>query len=327
MVCLTCLKELSTTAGQEHHDSCLRRLFDTTAVRSRLAFTRAEVFQDFRAIHTRRMSISGVQPKLMLHVEDKELRPVATGGRYILKPSPESFPGAAENEHVSMLLGALAGVDTPTCSLVRFADGELAYLVRRFDRAPNGDKIHQEDLTQILAISRTTDGEFKYGRSYEEVGETIYTATDGKLGVVLRFFERVVFNYLIKNGDYHLKNISLRRGPGTKGLSYTDLTPNYDSLNTSLYSPKERVTALDMYKDGEYSSSYQMLGFHCQVDFVELGRRMGLPTKAAVQAISKVVRKKDQMKQLLRASYMAPIRQAQFIADVDERAMALGMVP
>lgn len=47
-----------------------------------------------------------------------------------------------------MLSGKLLGISTADCGLLSFADGELVYITRRFDRNDGDSKLHQEDLVQ-----------------------------------------------------------------------------------------------------------------------------------------------------------------------------------
>lgn len=38
------------------------------------------------------------------------------------------------------------GIETPPNGLLRFQDGRFCYIVKRFDRLKDGDKLHQEDF-------------------------------------------------------------------------------------------------------------------------------------------------------------------------------------
>src|SRR5262249_23479714 len=88
-----------------------------------------------------------------------------------------------------------------------------------------------------------------------------------------RFFQLVVFNYFIHNGDAHLKNFSLIRND--QYGDYT-LTPAYDLLNTRLHIPHEGRTALALFKDDFETDSYRVNAFYAYDDFHELAARLGL---------------------------------------------------
>lgn len=189
-----------------------------------------------------KMSISGVQPKLSLRLDKakKELIPVAAGGEYILKPQIQQFPHVPENESCCMDIAATLDIDVPPHCLLPLKDGTLAYVVKRFDR--DGEKkIHQENFYQIL------EKKDKYAGSLEEIGKKLkeISAVPG-LDVQL-FFERVVLNFLIGNGDGHFQNYS---------ISYTDngvrLAPAYDLVCTKLVIPTEEDSALTLHGKRNY---------------------------------------------------------------------------
>ncbi len=119
-----------------------------------LPFSRAEFFRSSK-YNIQGLSISGVQQKLSLRKNEKnELVATAKGCEYILKPSPEAYPNAAENEHAAMQVSRHTGIDTAQCGLVTFKGGELAYITKRFDRQSDGSKLHQEDLLQPIFPAR-----------------------------------------------------------------------------------------------------------------------------------------------------------------------------
>ena len=183
-----------------------------------------------------KMSISGVQPKLSLHLHRSraELVPVAEGGEYILKPQIPRYPHVPENEHCCMDIAMELGIDVPPHCLLPLKDGTLAYVVKRFDRIGR-EKVHQENFSQIL------EKKDKYAGSLEEIGKKLQeiSAVPGLDGQLL--FERIVLNLLIGNGDAHSQNYS---------ISYKDegvrLAPAYDLVCTKLVIPSEEDSALTL---------------------------------------------------------------------------------
>ncbi|MEK6602408.1 MAG: HipA domain-containing protein, partial [Candidatus Binatota bacterium] len=115
-----------------------------------------------------KMSISGVQPKLSLHLNrpQAELVPVAEGGEYILKPQVQQYPHVPENESCCMDIAMEMEIEVPPHCLLPLKDGTLAYVVKRFDRVGQ-DKIHQENFYQIL------EKKDKYAGSLEEIGKKL----------------------------------------------------------------------------------------------------------------------------------------------------------
>jgi len=323
MKCRICLGMLVADAdvARQAHARCLRGLFGTASVRLALPFSRSDMTGEMLARNTRRMSISGVQQKLSLQVRQGELQPTDVGGAYILKPTPEAYRGAAENEHLSMLLGRRFGIDTAACGLVEFADGERAYLTRRFDRADDGTRVHQEDMAQALGRMREETGEYKYDGSYEEVGRTIRGATGGKLAAVYDFFGRLLARFVVRDGDYHLKNISLWK-PDARG-AYAGLTPNYDMLNTGLYLPAETVLALDLLAGAEFTPAYERLGHYTWSDFAELARRIDLTPQAAERVRSRILGRQDDARRMVDASFLPDDLKEKYAAGMAERFRCL----
>ena len=226
-ICKICLKKVSKNQRRnDYHNLCLIKLFDSTSIDPKLPFSRDVFRSEFSKIYTKGMSISGVQKKLSLKIENNLLTLTSTGGTYILKPTTEEFPELSENEHLSMLIGRLLDIETSPFGLVKFANGELVYIIKRFDWK-NDHKIHNEDMASIFNLNRDEHEEYKYSQSYEAVGKKIKEITGGKLAVVLDFFNRLVYNYLIQNGDYHLKNISVIAERLTQSGYYESLGPNF----------------------------------------------------------------------------------------------------
>lgn len=184
-----------------------------------------------------KMSISGMQPKLSLKLDKRraELVIAPRGGEYILKPEIQQFPHTPENENCCMDIAGALAIDVPPHCLLTLKDGSPAYVVKRFDRLGE-EKIHQEDFYQIL------EKKDKYLGSLEQIGKKLkeISAVPG-LDVQL-FFERVVFNFLIWNGDGHFKNYSiLHHQQGGIRLS-----PAYDIICSKLVIPAEEDSALPL---------------------------------------------------------------------------------
>ncbi|MBF0330463.1 MAG: HipA domain-containing protein [Candidatus Omnitrophica bacterium] len=179
-----------------------------------------------------KMSISGVQPKLSVRLARKSGRPylevAPEGGLYILKPQVQAFAHLPENEELCMTVAADFGIDAPPHCLVHLKDQSLAYVVKRFDRR-GSHKIHQEDFAQVLGK------ENKYDGSVEEIGRKLKAVSEVPGLDVQLFFERVVYNFIIGNGDAHVKNYS---------IIYNDegrvrLAPAYDLVCSRIVIPEE----------------------------------------------------------------------------------------
>lgn len=106
-------------------------------------------------------------------------------------------------------------IKTAENAMVFFANGEAAYLTKRFDYTPAGLKIMQDDFASIASKTENNNGkDFKYTGSYEDVANLLRQHVAAWQVEMSRFFTLVVFNYLFSNGDAHLKNFSLQETPG-----------------------------------------------------------------------------------------------------------------
>ncbi|HUF60639.1 MAG TPA: HipA domain-containing protein [Verrucomicrobiales bacterium] len=149
-VCRICLGEIDR--DDEYHSRCLRALFGTTKVPT-LDIETSKLHTAALAMvgHT---SLSGVQKKISVNLsaDRATLQVAAVGGRYILKPQTGTYPALPENEHVTTQLAKLVDIDMSPNGLVLLKDGTLAYIVRRFDRLPDGHKLRQEDFCQLAEL-------------------------------------------------------------------------------------------------------------------------------------------------------------------------------
>ncbi len=324
--CKICLKKVSSDQKyDDYHTGCLIKLFDATSVSPILPFSR-EVFKtELSKNYTHGMSISGVQKKLSLKITGGTLALTSTGGTYILKPTVEDFPDLSENEHVSMLIGKALDIETPPVGLIKFSDGELVYIIKRFDWH-GSKKIHKEDMASIFNLNRDEGETYKYSQSYESIGKKLLEVTGEKPTVILDFFNRLVYNYIIQNGDYHLKNISVIADHLSREGFYDRLSPNYDSVMTRLYFPEENELALDFLKDDELPKEYQTVGFYTRPDFEELGIKIGLTLPAVSVIFDKVKKRVEDLSDLVKASFLTESRKQQYLTNMQQRLAKLRII-
>ncbi|MEG2150977.1 MAG: HipA domain-containing protein [Bacteroidaceae bacterium] len=232
--CLYCYQEL-TDGEKDFHSRCAKKIFGGTDIPF-LPYAKDEIEALAQQVIRSQTTLTGVQAKLSLDIEKRKGEPqrftiVGLWGRYILKPQTELFCHLPEIEDLTMHLAQLVKIKVVPHSLVRFADGELAYITKRIDRDSKGEKLPMEDMCQLS--ERLT--EYKYKGSYEQIAKLImqYSATP-KLDVV-NFWEQVLFSWITGNADMHLKNFSLYSV--RKGNYY--LTPAYDMVSTALVMPED----------------------------------------------------------------------------------------
>ena len=201
--CAVCLG--ATEADADYHEACLKTLFGT-AVLPVIDVTRGEL-QKIAAKMAGKMSISGVQEKVSLKLSSDKTRLIvaATGGRYVLKPESSRFSSLPQNEHLTMCLALLVGIDVPKFGLLRLQDGSLSYVVKRFDRGDDGSKLRVEDFCQLSGKPLRD----KYSGSAELCIRTLRQYASEPLVQVRSLFKLLLFGWWVANGDMHLKNFSL----------------------------------------------------------------------------------------------------------------------
>lgn len=321
--CPCCLKP----GVREFCGPCRKKLFGGKRVSPMLPFTRPE-YNHRRLEHAGRISISGVQSKYSLKLRDSALELAETGGEYILKPSvPGEFQNMSSmpaNEHVTMRMARrVFGLNTAESALVFFSDDDTpAYLTKRFDVMPDGTRLPQEDFAQIARLSEETHGKgYKYDCSYEKIAVLMREHVAAYAVEVEKFFKLIVFNYLVHNGDAHLKNFSLCRDPA---LNSYILTPAYDLLNTRLHLPNEPACALDLFEPEFETKSYSVNGFCARDDFVEFGVRIGVAPKRVNRFLNEIAGRESQMGALIDISYLDGPLKARYKELINERIRAIG---
>ena len=193
-----------------------------------------------------RFSLAGVQLKFSAVMEASgglTIPAHGIGGFWIVKLPSMQFPAVAENEYVMLELARAVGIAVPQTRLVPVSavhglPAEAARLpgqalaVRRFDRTPDGERIHMEDFAQVFGLFP----EDKYGRrSYANIAAVLRAETSDE--GAQEFVRRLAFSVAIGNGDMHLKNWSLLYPDGRAPV----LSPAYDFVATLPYIAGDRL--------------------------------------------------------------------------------------
>ena len=243
--CLYCYQELEE-GYKDFHLACAKRFFGKNEAPV-LPYSRHNINDLAKESVLSRIAVTGVQSKLSMDVnkggkdEPDRLTIVGLWGRYILKPKSKEFPWMPEVEDLTMHLAEIAKINVVPHTLIRFSDGELAYLTQRIDRDRHGTKYLMEDLCQISERS-TAD---KYKSSYEKIAKLIKLHSSAPMLDLVNFWEVVVFSWITGNSDMHLKNFSLI----SKTPSQYVLSQAYDLVNVHLVFPED-VEELALTLDG-----------------------------------------------------------------------------
>ena len=274
--CYICYK--NTNYQSHYHPLCLELLYHSKQAPS-ISFTIEDIESLATQFIKQKMGIPGVQKKLSLSLDEnnhgsKRLTIVGyLGGEYILKPPTPNYPYMPEIEDLTMHLASIAGITVALHGLIPMQNGELAYITKRFDRI-NQRKIAAEDLCQLSG--KLTEN--KYKGSSEAASKIIaqYSSIPGE--EVLKFFELLLFCFLVGNSDMHLKNFSLI----TEDPSRITLSPVYDLLSTKLLiSEKDDPEELALNLNGKKSNLDTK-------DFLNFGKSLGIHEKVVNYTIERM---------------------------------------
>jgi serine/threonine-protein kinase HipA len=190
-------------------------------------------------------SLPGVQLKMsaLLGENDGLTIPArGEGGDWIVKMSAGRYPGLVENEFSMLRFAAAVGITVPKIRLVEtsqiaglpaeFASHSPAFAIARFDRTPDGGRVHTEDFNQVF-------GQFPHDKyehkTYGDVARTVYRFAGQEDAYDL--VRRILFAIAIGNSDAHLKNWSLIYPNGRDPR----LAPAYDYLSTLTYDVDHKI--------------------------------------------------------------------------------------
>jgi serine/threonine-protein kinase HipA len=251
--------------------------------------------------------LSGVQPKFSVDLDGGRLVQ-RNGGRYIVKPQNTAKRQVPENEHATMCLARLVGLETADFALVRLIDGAVAYVVRRFDRVTNSagetSKLSQFDFCQLLDVLAS----HKYDRTSEECASIIEQHSVDPAADLARLYLQIAFSYWVCNGDLHLKNLSLlARQPGELRLS-----PAYDLVNTGLYNDNEMALYMASHRKDIRREHFLAFGESCRLSTVRAGELLD-----SMLALS------DRAESFIEATTLTPSFKKRFVSGMKKRARAL----
>jgi len=323
-VCYGCLEDKKLV--NKYCTKCAKSMFGRKAP-APLKFDKKEFYLKRRELADR-MSISGVQDKISLSFDNKELIPTAIDGKYILKPIPsdESIKHQEDvvfNEHVSMLISKnIFKIRTANCGLIEFSNGELAYITKRFDYSLDNDiKYDQEDFASVLEVTKESHGEnYKYdAKTYLDCANAIKLQVPAKVVALEDFFKRLILNYLICNGDAHLKNFSIYSGANIQEYI---LSPNYDILNTKFHvNEKYGDTAMELTED--YTDVFMQVGYYSYHDFKEFANTLGIMDKRFDKIIKLACDSEIKVKQLINSSFLSKDAKEFYILNYKDRLKRL----
>ena len=155
-------------------------------------------------------------------------------GSVILKLPTTRHPDLVANEFTGFQLCGALGLNCASVKVISRVDAELpeqvpfenTLAVERFDRGPDGLRIHMEEFAQVLRY----DTKHKYGKGlhvdYANMLRIVDQLSTRPAQDVQEFVNRFVAFILMGNTDAHLKNWALRYPDGV----HPELAPLYDPV-------------------------------------------------------------------------------------------------
>lgn len=196
-------------------------------------------------------AISGVQPKSLAMLKDKES---LVAKEYIIKTWADEYPQLALNEYFCLKAIKNAGIKIPT---IKLSKNNKFLLVERFNYDRKSDSFL--GFEEILCLLGKNKDE-KYSGSYEQVAKVIFSISTQKKEDMKSFYRLIVMNYLLKNGDAHLKNFGILYNDDFSKICFA---PAYDVVNTVVYFKKDRP-ALTMFGKKVWFGKKELIRFGVQ---------------------------------------------------------------
>jgi serine/threonine-protein kinase HipA len=238
----------------------------------------------------KKMSLAGAQEKLpvVMDADGNLFEPIGSQiSTHILKPDAlsEHYPASAINEWYCARIAQELGLPVPPVTL-RYVPSCI-YLIERFDRIKNGDKLlrrHTLDAAQLLSLSAGS----KYTLSGAKALSDVIALCRAKAATRVALFRWTVFNVLIGNGDAHLKNLSLFTGKDGYALA-----PHYDLVSTAAWARPELVNHGPKWPNIELSFSIgnarTFEEIRCEHLF-QFAEEINLPRISASRELTRLVR-------------------------------------
>jgi len=110
--------------------------------------------------------------------------------------------GYGNIEYAYFLMARAAGVQMSECRLLE-ENGRRHFMTRRFDRLPDGDKLHMQSLCALAHYDFNSAGAYGYEQALLALRQLRLP-----IEAVEQQFRRMVFNIVARNQDDHVKNIA-----------------------------------------------------------------------------------------------------------------------
>jgi serine/threonine-protein kinase HipA len=169
-----------------------------------------------------------------------------------------------------------AGIEMSPCRLLEEGD-RRHFMTRRFDRRPDGDRIHMLSLAALGHLDFELGEAHSYEQSFQVVRRLGLSAETAE-----EQFRRMVFNVVGRNQDDHVKNVAFlmdRRGEWS-------LSPAFDLVYS--FNPRGRWTAVHQMSINGRRDDFTV------ADLRQVATEAGLKRGAATRILGEVTAAVDQ---------------------------------
>ena len=236
-------------------------------------------------------AISGVQPKTLAVVKDRKTLMLK---EYIVKTWGDEYPYLAQNEYHTMKAVERAGVTIPH---IQLSKNKKFLLVEKFNYQKEQDEyLGFEEVLVLLGKNRDK----KYSGSYEQVAKIVYAVTTNKIESMTQFYKTVIMNYLLKNGDAHLKNFGVLYSNDFKTIYFS---PSYDIVTTVAYIYRDKP-ALMMFGKKVWWGKETLVRFgveHCfftQSEALKIYESCQKALKTSIKELKEVIQKEEKFRNI-----------------------------
>ncbi len=273
-------------------------------------------------------SLAGAQAKTALLFQDGRwgLPSGSAATSHILKPAVTGFDDHDLNEHLCLNAARRAGLVVARTRVEHFED-ESVMVAERYDRRVvdgNPIRIHQEDICQALGVHPERKYQSRGGPGPGDITRLLRDVMPARAAgdAVWRFFDALVWNWLIVGTDAHAKNYSLLLSAGDVRLA-----PLYDIASALPYDTHHRKLRFAMKIGGDY----RVLPY--QNTWPAAARELGLDADAAQQRLLELARRAPEAfaesaaaPEVVALGRPLPARLVDLVADRVKRCLAVHVV-
>lgn len=313
-VCHSCLQNI--TIENSFCTTCSLKVFGKRNLSAILPFSTEEL-ADKLPSQLQKNSLLGYQNKIYLKIDNTWTIPQWATPSHLLKLPDTALVSAYKlaldmpaNEHLSMQIAKqIFGIPTVECAFLHTEDNLPLYITKLFDVST------AKDFAVLLSITPHTHGEnYKYEGHYEEIANYLVQYSEDKQTDLFNFFKCLVLNFIIRNGDAHLRNFAMFYN--NKNL-FT-LTPLYDVLNTVLHLEDESL-ACYLYKGDIHKVNIRSLNKMSRKKILAFAETFRINTSEAKDFLDEMYNQKSQIYSLIARSFLSD-RAKQIYAELVENS-------